>query len=145
MIDMEERMRCGRCHRAMGYGRTWFGVGDPGMMNTLMVCGGCGAEAVVTGPIDITDPVKGGPIAIDLVGPDGEWYVSVDPFPDRFDGAFGHGRCLSLLYVGNAESASYYGRFEDGTVVEDMLNPEQVYGYPSDIPDDMRAIVLGML
>ena len=135
---------CGRRWRCV---ETTFGVGRPGTQYDLWSCGNCGYEITVVKDIDIVNNATGRSIDIDWVDYDGGWYISVEGDPSLFDGVLGHGRCISLLYAGDAEYASYFALYDDGSTLYDIWFPdmetenEHDYPIPATVMDQIRRML----
>ena len=138
---------CPACGRKWRNVETTFGVGSPGTQYDLWSCDHCGKEKVVVRDIEIVNNATGRSIDIDWVDSDGGWYISVEDDPSLFDGVLGHGRCVSLLYAGDAEYASYYALYEDGSVLYDIWFPhmeeenEHDYPIPETVMDRIRRML----
>ena len=127
---------CKECgSRTDGY--STYAVGSPGRMRTRHVCRRCGATRTEEGIIDIVDGHMV-PIDLDWVSDDGVWFISYEDDPSYFDGTEDHGRCVSLVFVGNADYYSYTGLFEDGTVLETMFGSGTIDGPDPDMSEEVR-------
>ena len=138
---------CSRCGRAWKPHDTTFAVGSPGRQITEWDCPYCGHSEVIEDDIEIVNNATGIPIDIDWVDYDGGWYISVERDSSLFDGVLGHGRCVSLLYAGDAEYASYYALYDDGSTLYDIWFPdmetenEHDYPIPGTVMDQIRRML----